>query len=366
MVNVVLEPVDTWFFSDGTPSAAGGDVHGEVGGVFPPHPPTVVGALRAGLARTQGWRYGAWPPEIRQVLGDGHGEDSLGPLRFDGPYLVRGGQLLYPAPAHLVMRADGQLDLLRPAQVPRPCDLAGIRLPELPDGQLGRGLSEPTWLTATDLHAILLGNPNQETTLIPQRALWVDEPRVGIARDNQRRVAKEGALYLARHIRLHPTVGLGMQVSGLPPEWEQHLDNLLLSFGGEARMATCRRWEPPALVGAALDEILDQRRLTMVALTPLDANARCYLTERSIPELPGVTVVSACLPRSQRIGGWAETGVDRRGSLATRSVLAPGSVLFAEVTDPDRFRQAVVTAGGRPRLGQFTRWGFGTVALGTW
>lgn len=370
MVSVVLEPVDTWFFSDGTPSAADSAAQGEVGGVFPPHPPTIVGALRAGLARERGWRGGPWPTEIVEVLGDGYGEDSLGPLQFDGPYLARDEQPLFPAPAHLVKRADDRLDLLRPtaAEDPVKCDLAQVRLPRLADGSTGRPLPELTYLPAEGLRQVLRGAPVEPAVVVDRDTLWVDEQRVGIERCNDRRAVKEGALYLARHVRLRPKVGLRVQVAGLPPEWERHLDNLLLSLGGEARMATCHRGEAAAPVDVPLDEILDQRQLTVVALTPLDADARSYLTTRTIPELPGVTVVSACLPRAQRIGGWAEKNRDddNRGSLATRSVLAPGSVLFAEVTDPDRFRRAVTAAGGRIRLGRFTRWGFGAVALGIW
>ena len=49
MIGVELQPVDTWFFRDGTPFTMGKAPQENVGSVFPPHPATVVGAIRAAL-----------------------------------------------------------------------------------------------------------------------------------------------------------------------------------------------------------------------------------------------------------------------------------------------------------------------------
>ena len=88
MIGLRLEPVDTWFFRDGTPFTKGDSPQENVGSLFPPPPATVVGALRAALARSRGWGgRGSWPPEICEILGDG--PDDLGQLRFDGPFLLR-------------------------------------------------------------------------------------------------------------------------------------------------------------------------------------------------------------------------------------------------------------------------------------
>ena len=63
MIGVDLQPVDTWFFRDSTPFTMGKAPQENVGSVFPPHPATVVGAIRAALARSRGWdgrgRWGA-------------------------------------------------------------------------------------------------------------------------------------------------------------------------------------------------------------------------------------------------------------------------------------------------------------------
>ncbi len=46
MIGVQLHPVDTWFFRDGTPFAADSAPQEKLDSLFPPYPPTVVGALR--------------------------------------------------------------------------------------------------------------------------------------------------------------------------------------------------------------------------------------------------------------------------------------------------------------------------------
>ena len=55
-----LHAVDTLFFGDSRPfnSGEGGGVLVE--SLFPPHPRTVVGALRAAFAHGQGWQEGDW------------------------------------------------------------------------------------------------------------------------------------------------------------------------------------------------------------------------------------------------------------------------------------------------------------------
>jgi len=100
MIGVQLRPTDTLFFGSGAPFAAEG-VQVDVQGVFPPYPATVVGAIRAWIARSQGWSgYGRWPIRLNAVLGDG--PEELLALRFSGPYLLRDGERLFPMPASVV------------------------------------------------------------------------------------------------------------------------------------------------------------------------------------------------------------------------------------------------------------------------
>ena len=57
--------------------------------MFPPTPESVAGALRAALARCNGWdgMERRWPPSLNPVLGDG--PDDLGSLMFEGPLVSK-------------------------------------------------------------------------------------------------------------------------------------------------------------------------------------------------------------------------------------------------------------------------------------
>jgi CRISPR-associated protein Cmr3 len=369
-VGIQLEPVDTWFFSDGTPSPADSSGQRATGGVFPPYPGTVVGAVRAALARANDWSgRDAWPAELTAVLGDGYGPEDLGTLRFDGPYLLRCGEPVFPVPAHLLggRGADDHwiaTDALRPGS-PVLCDLGEVRLPE-PSPGTDATVLEPAraaWLTAAELARVVTGGlpagPPLERT-----ALWHDEHRVGIARDNRARTVREGMLYSAVHARLERGVSIGVRVSGLPPGWRRPDDGEAIPFGGEGRLARWRKWDGAAPSPTVPAEVGEHGRLTVIALTPLDAGTEVYRGQAAPQGLAGATLVSACLPGPQRVGGWGQ--VPKTGPLPLHSVLPAGSVLFCEGADADRLRKAASASDGPLRIGHRQRWGFGAVALTTW
>ena len=96
-----IDPVDTLFFRSGRPFNQDDPGEARADSIFPPYPQTLVGALRAALARGQGWVAGPWDQGLKEVLGDG---EDLGELRFHGPYLFRDGERLFPVPAFLFGR----------------------------------------------------------------------------------------------------------------------------------------------------------------------------------------------------------------------------------------------------------------------
>ena len=393
-----LEPVDTWFFRDGTPFTMGAAPQENVESLFPPHPVTVAGALRAALARTQGWNgRGRWPQALCDILGDG--PDHLGRLLLDGPFLLREGRPLFRAPRHLLgfvagsgAGAGGGEDgggAWRPSTLLRPgppvvCDLgAAVRLPILAASQPERSGSRPerqklmpgdsSWLTREGLDAVLRARLPAHDDVVPDRCLWSDEPRIGLERDGDARTAREGMLYSTRHVRPHRDVSLGIRVAGLPSDWTPV--GQLLTLGGEGRLAECREWPGAAKVSfdAPSAEIEASGKVSMVALTPLDLSEQACLGRESLPvsilerDRVRLRVVSACLGRPQRIGGWDSLA---RRPLPLRSVLPSGSTLFCEVDDPAGpgvgTLANITAADGLARVGSRQEWGFGLVALGVW
>lgn len=360
-IGLRLIPLDTLFFGDGTPFSA--DLGQEdVGGVFPPHPPTVLGALRAALARVAGWDgLGRWPAHLEMLLGDG------GSMTMHGPILLRDNQPLYPAPRHLL---GCGVDPWRPSAVlrpgpPRRCDFHdAARLPCLaaPNDSLRPG--NDWWLTRAGLARVLAGSLPLDDELVASSALWAEERRIGLERDPRTRTAAEGKLYSARHVRLHHGVALGIALTGLPDAWRIP-PNLLVPLGGERRLAELASCtvEPHLTVEKSAREALARHgRLMLVALTPLDLDARPGAEIAGLAEYGGATLVSACIDHHLPVGGW--NSLERR-PLPLHPVLPAGSVLFCDALAPGRLCKRLDT--GEPlTVGARRNHGFGLVAVGTW
>jgi len=383
MIGIQMEPVDTLFFRDGTPFSAGSASQEDVGGLFPPHPASVAGALRAALARLNGWTgNGRWPQQLNETLGDG--PNDLGKISLTGPFLLRDGQPLFPAPLHLLGSREAGVwrprTMLRPGS-PVACDLGEVlRLPEMPPDDGGVEVAELKagdgwWLTRPGLEAVLRGQIPGPAEVVPStrsvtnaqgeildRGLWREERRIGLERDRSTRTAQEGMLYSTRHVRLLPGVALGVRVSGLPEAWTLPFGQMI-ALGGESRLAECREWHDDSTIDMPLAAIEASRRMVVVALSPLDLEDAVYLGRQPLIALGNARVISACLSRPQRIGGWESL---TRRPLPLRSVLPAGSVLFCELPEPERLRAAVATSGELPRIGERQRCGFGMVALGIW
>ena len=366
MIGLQLEPVDTWFFRDGTPFTMGEAPQENVGSLFPPHPPTVVGALRAALALGNGWSgRGPWSRDLCDVLGDG--PDTLGTISLDGPFLLRDGEPLFRVPRHVVGAAIdagwAPSALLRPGALVA-CDLGERPFPEVVGDNRRRDEAADKletgadyWLTPAGLGAVLHGRVPPGSTVISGRRLWSDEPRIGLERDVATHTAQEGRLYSTRHVRLERGVALGVRLSGLPDNWDPPFGRLL-PLGGESRLASSREWRSDVRFDSPRDEIAE--RAALIALSPVDLDEDALFGRRTLDTPVGYRVVSACLDRPQRVGGWDSL---MRRPLPTRSVLPPGSVLFCERSTRDQIEEE---SDGMVRVGRRQEWGFGLAAIGVW
>lgn len=372
MIGVQISSTDTWFFRDGTPFMIEGP-QVDVGGVFPPNPPTVVGAIRAAIARHNGWNgQGPWPAALNEILGDGA---DLGKLSFAGPVLLRDGEPLVPVPAHLLGYVKDGCWHPKVALRPGPavcCDLGdAVRLPcGPPDSESAIDppqIAESWWLTQSGLQRLLGGTLPDSSEFVHSNALWSVEPRVGLGRDHVTRTAKEGMLYSTRHIRPTSGVSIGVQLSGLPKDWRWPWGELA-AFGGESRLCELSPWTGDFQVGVddlLLEDLESHGRLMAVALTPLDLELELGRNP-GFPEFFGdVELVSACVSHAQRIGGWS---FRPRGPLPLRSLIPAGSVLFCQMKEPGRLHERWPSPARRlpPQIGSNRAWGYGVIALATW
>lgn len=368
MTVVRFEPLDTLFFRDGRPYNEGEQNQAGVDSLFPPPPPTLVGAVRAACARIMGWERGKWSERICARLGDG---GDLGPLRFRGPVVRRKGENVFPVPANLLGEpapitesATASATLLGPARMGATCDVGqNVRLPVADGAADGAKLlgEEGWWVTSRGFETMLGGRPPDAACLVHRRELWEWEPRVGNTRSETTRTTGENAMYSPRHIRLRQGVGLTMEAQGLPPECAGGLASRPRPVGGEARACWLHLDDNPLGLPAApaFGTAGGSLRYSVTVLTPADTGVPPRPGEHGYAGLPG-RIVSACLPRPTLIGGWDSQTM---GPVALRPHLAAGSVLFLETT---RGATGEVEALHGAAIGARTAWGFGLVAVGLW
>lgn len=363
-----LTPQDAWFFRDGRPYNHGESNQADVESLFPPPARTLTGALRAALARANGWNglSGGWPQAVADAFG--HGPNDLGALQFTGPFLIRGhragqGNALWPLPRHLLGKVEPgrwtPTAFLRPAEQPTETDRGTLILPEasLPtDERSGLKPAESAWVTRAGLTNILAGRLPAVDAISQPPDLWRTESRVGLKREEATLTVGEGDLYSPAYVRLCKGVALGLALSGVPTGMNG-LPNLF-PLGGESRLAQCDLWNSDALppapdAGTLAPDASGQVRFIVVLLTP----GKVPATQSSIEN---AEVVSACMGRPLLIGGWDSL---RRESLPLEPFLPAGSVWFCRAA-VDTVRQVLCRHGGW--IGEYTRHGFGQIAIGRW
>jgi len=371
-----IEPADAWFFRDGRPSNRGED-QSDIESEFPPNPTTVVGALRAALARANGWSgKGSWADEaseLKQALGDGF--EDLGKLVFLGPFLGKefeqnGGQrrleLLWPLPQHVVGRVvDGSFvpeGLMQPSRELVCCDVNtnGTRLPAMPLNRASQSVAdEPRkppshpgdiYVTNTGFNAIVSGELPKAEDCIPACELYANESRVGIRRDADTRTTGGGDIYSPRYVRLKRGISLVHAVSGVPEAWSWPT---IMPLGGESRLATVERLDqapglPTGRSGSAA---------VAIALTPARFETDWWgagpgePAERLSAELSG-QVTCVAIDRPRLIGGWDfKTNAPRP--------LVP----FAPAGTVWWLENGMTDSPGLTQVGSHSAYGYGLVAL---
>lgn len=355
-----LTPLDSWFFRDGRPFHQG-EASVDIESIFPPSAFTVVGAIRAYFAGMMGWRDGKWNEEIIRILGDGY---NLGPLGFRGPFLGRGTkegvEPLFPVPLHMLGKSEGSKNhefcLLAPGEGIE-CDLGKAQLPAAKSNEGMKALTRH-YLTAENLENVLQGRVN-DLTIVASKDLWDTEYAVGLARDGLSRTAKEGSLYSSRKIRLKERACLLIGIEGMRDDLE---GKFFLPMGGESRMTIAEKIEIKNNLFRNTELQLEPRnhiiRFTVTHLTPAWLD-RWPSPGEGLPGVPG-RVISACLARPLRIGGWDSV---KGEPVALKPFIRPGSTWFCE-TDKDN-REAVLRLHGC-RIGEYTSFGFGEVVIGAW
>lgn len=376
-----FEALDTWFFKESRPLEAVGGA--QLGSSFPPPARTLIGAIRTALGDAYGVQWHEYAQRadhpLRALMGS---PSELGPLRFEGPYLMHGGQRLYPAPLSLMVReADDQTQSsqytqLRPGPRPQSCDLGWVRLPQKVDVKLaGAKPAEGLFLTAVGLQAALQGRAPKPADILRAKDLFKQEQRLGIAREHQTRRPQDGMLYQTRHVRPGAETALGLSLRGLDNrEFTQLPRQGMARLGAEGRLAAWSRGKALPLPAVSING----KQLLLCLLTHaafeqgwLPDGFTAVTTELAGKpwthwqgELAGkpVRLVSAVTGKPVREGGW---NLAEQKPRELRGLVPAGSCYFLEL-DSAQDAQHVARAMHGAQWGQETAWGRGQVVVGSW
>jgi len=375
--------LDTWFFRESRPMESVGGA--QLSSVFPPPARTVIGAIRTAIGQAHGVDWHNYPngqhpghQVLRELMGDA---DGLGRLSFSGPFVIRSGQRLYPAPlvvlqARQANKKDTALfTRLVPSDDLTDCDLGRVQLPKKMNAAAqGAKPLEQTWLTAKGLHAVLAGQTPMADDVIEAEALFRAEERLGIGRDNATRTTQDGLLYQTQHVRPALGVALGMQVQGLEADQTVPAQGLM-RLGAEGRMAHWSRSNghtllaSPAKGSRLLLVLMTHARFTQGWLPDGFVASTLPASGQNVWEgtLHGVTLRLLCavVGKPVREGGW---DLALRAPRPMESLTPAGSSYFCEVLDVDATAApgcAVQALHGR-HVGLDTALGRGEMAVGIW
>ncbi len=349
-----INAVDTLMFRDGRPFNQNDAGASEATSVFPPYPPTLVGAVRAAL--WQGPLKGKW---CETKLGNGTNwqeRNVLGPLSFDAPLLLKNEQPVFPVPLHILEGADENggkhLTRLKPGSE-RNCDYRDkVKLPVPEDTSLvGIKTIENRWVNFAGMQKILNGCVPDNGDFIKRTELWRTEPRVGIgididekgkAKKPKTRTTSDGHLYMASHVRMVDDISLYVNVNG----WSDGFDKALRPLAGEHRMAEIKpETDINKQIKLPAANLNGETQFCLIALSPV------------VPDKDGNIaglgeVITACLGKLVSIGGW-DSRPGSSGPIPLRRCYPAGSVWFIE-------------GKGKPpgAIGQATEWGFGQMLIG--
>lgn len=370
--------LDTLFFRESRPfEAIGGS---ELASLFPPPPRTVAGAIRSAIGDALGADWQAFHNDLDgYTIGDatlrsriGYGDD-LGHLRMKGVGLAENGVRLYPAPLFLLCKDKDSV--LRRLEIGKAdsTNLGRVRLPRLPEGCADYKPLENVWLTSADLEKVLQGVVPDTGDLRSAAKLFSEEPRLGIARDNQLRTAQKGLLYQSRHIRPNRKVGLSIEadVTGLE---DVKISRLVVRLGGEGRMVGIESINPPPSFPDAPKPTGQEHGLIIILVTPARFDGRAWLpigftqqedngcrVWRGVVSGISLTIHCAVLGKPLREGGWDMAAKCPR---PVQSLLPAGSAWFCTVDNGD-LAKAIVALHDK-QIGEDQQLGRGRIVCGLW
>lgn len=383
-----LTPDDVLFFRDGKPSTRGSDHY--LRSLFPPHPSTFYGAVRTrrlldGGVDLADLNESTWSQRLNGLQAELGPWGGFGSLALRGPWLVLGGEPLFPAPADLGV-IPARTDEKEPPRIETvvrykpgsaltagggsyPKNLALLQ----PHGVDGQPWLPPDpgveprpaagwFLTPAGLSVWRNGGVPKPDQFVHSSTLWRDETRTGLGLRTDARAGEDGQLYTFGFIRLETGVSLGFELTGTGMEAAGRL-----RLGGEGRSVVVA----PGPAFPAASGLPEASRFSLSFATPALSAAGSwppgFSEERRDGVLGGIAVrlIAAVVPGFVLVGGW---DLARRQAKPLRRALPAGSVFLFETLDGTPADEAAARLDGQC-LSDFSgdelaRQGFGLAVAG--
>ncbi|HEY1259911.1 MAG TPA: type III-B CRISPR module-associated protein Cmr3 [Stellaceae bacterium] len=324
-IGLILEPLDLLFFRDGRPF----DI-GRVGSTAI-LPQTVAGALRTALLERAGCDFGALGRATRagKSFAQALAEQSaalagIAEVAVGGPWFLRDGEPLVPAPASLLRDDNGEFARLAPLRDALP----GWNPEEpgmLPLWTRSRERTERLagYLTLAGADRFLLGGLPARDDIVQASDLFETDSRTGIVVGGETLTAETGMIYAADYLALKPGVSLYVELSG--PEATlagSFADEAAIPLGGQTRYVRLRRRPEPV----TWPRCRTGRGGSLLLLT-----TPAPFAGRWRPS--GLDIVAAAVPGHVAVSGW---DLARGGPKPTRFAVQAGAVYFCRGAAPDR------------------------------
>jgi CRISPR-associated protein Cmr3 len=369
---IEISPIDTLFFKENRPFNSEDLGFNPVSSIFPPYPTSVVGVVRAFLAKQMNWDGRSnWSDIIVEQLGN---QEDLGKLQFSGPYLYDEKNETYLfTPPRMFFGKDGEITRLIPtsnsylSSLSNSNDILYALLKPEKNIENGKLIGDDHLISLKNFEEILNRKDISNLKLIPindsSNSLWEDETTIGI-KLNTNKSTDENSLFGRTFKRVRDKIKLISIVHGFDHEI---INQGLIRMGGEGKFVEVNSNSNMAIDLPKADLIvLPENKIQFCAILitpaylPNDPEDLKKLLESHFKLENKKQFKTVSVGNRLLIGGWNSI---TNKSNTMKSYYPAGTVFFLECFGEEKNR---IESLNGSKIGLKQDFGFGQIIIGNW
>ncbi|MBD3339173.1 MAG: type III-B CRISPR module-associated protein Cmr3 [Candidatus Lokiarchaeota archaeon] len=378
-----IVPNDTLFFRDGKPFSMGDETWAD--GIFPPNPSTVYGSIRTKFITENGGLSKFLKDKMKNKIGTKFEVPENGFqikaifLGFSEETSAITDRYYFPAPLDIACLKDNAdyilpLKPLPKAEIKTSCPLPQIISAESILEEIE--LPPKAFIHETAFYDRYFEGHFSNIRLTRIEDILLQEPKVGIGRDNYTRTSEEAMLYRVGMNRLKPEWSIYVEISGL----ERHDlisndgDTTLIKLGGEGKTASTsivdfnEEAKKPEELEYLKNSIRENKQFKIYFMTPAIFNNGWYPDfigqNFFMNDFPQIEMIAAAVGKPDHIGGW---DMGNNEPKPMRRAIAAGSVFFFNIHDTNKLNiEQIIQQFHRQNFGYNTAEGFGHCLMTIW